>query len=817
MKQDRIEQTEPKVDLRTTGISSRSRASSCTAGPILLAVFLVILPALSRSAHASDVVLAWDANTEPVLAGYKLYYGTASRQYSTSIDVGNVISHTVTGLQAGIYYFAVTAYSSTEETGYSNEVSAVITAPDTTPPSNSGVTATGVTYSAASISWATDEPADTQLEYGLSGGYGCVTAVDPALAIAHAVALSGLSSSTTYHYRVRSKDAAGNLSVSGDFIFTTSAPPDTKPPLLTSIRSLSVSNNSATIAWTTDEPADTQVEHGQSTAYGTSTALISALVTSHSQSLSGLSPGSVYHFRVKSRDAAGNLAVSGDSTFTTTSLPDITSSLVAAYSFDEGTGDKAVDSSGGSNSAILNNAAWTSKAKYGKALSFNGKNSFVSAGVAGLPAVNAPKTISCWLNVSGGAGTTQSVIALANEAQHASVQQEFKSSQVGMLQYGDTWLVAGNSPPAKAWHHFAYTFDGTQNRFYIDGVLVSSSTIQPQAGSVAGFQIGRGIAGSDYFKGSIDEVRIYSRALSQEEITAVMNTAICGSQAGQSLSVAKMEIVGDDRELEGEAGVGSQDRLESGEDLAGAHDSRVAVDMRMSQRTYHIGDTVRTSASWLSNASSHDRIVELKTWLVAPGFAPIGVGEPGTDGSFVLPAGFDQDFGPLSLFEISADMPGGTYRLNARVIDPVTGDILHEDINPFTAEVGEEASRHNTTAKQRVEENPRVAIESHTSEFALDGRAELPGLRIANSGDTPATVELKVWIEAPGWRPIPVFVLGGEGSLVLPGGADLSLDRLAPSQPLERLTGGSYQLRSRILDPVTGQLFSETAGELVIR
>jgi len=58
----------------------------------------------------------------------------------------------------------------------------------------------------------------------------------------------------------------------------------------------------------TDEASDTQVEYGTSTSYGSSSTLNSSKVTSHSATLSGLQPSTTYHFRVKSRDAAGNLA-----------------------------------------------------------------------------------------------------------------------------------------------------------------------------------------------------------------------------------------------------------------------------------------------------------------------------------------------------------------------------------------------------------------------------------------------------------------------------------------------------------------------------
>src|SRR5204863_7801866 len=68
---------------------------------------------------------------------------------------------------------------------------------------------------------------------------------------------------------------------------------------------------------TTNEASDSQVDYGSTIAYGSSSALNGSLVTSHAGALSGLSGSSVYHYRVRSRDAAGNLATSGDFTFTT--------------------------------------------------------------------------------------------------------------------------------------------------------------------------------------------------------------------------------------------------------------------------------------------------------------------------------------------------------------------------------------------------------------------------------------------------------------------------------------------------------------------
>lgn len=86
--------------------------------------WLVLFICLVGNAWAAEVRLAWNANTEPDLAGYKIHYGTASGNYTTTIDVGNITTCTVPGLADGTrYYFAATAYdTSANDSCYSNEV-----------------------------------------------------------------------------------------------------------------------------------------------------------------------------------------------------------------------------------------------------------------------------------------------------------------------------------------------------------------------------------------------------------------------------------------------------------------------------------------------------------------------------------------------------------------------------------------------------------------------------------------------------------------------------------------------------------------------
>src|SRR6185312_2286694 len=111
------------------------------------------------------------------------------------------------------------------------------------------------------------------------------------------------------------RDAAGNRTTSAGVTVTVNN--DTTPPVLSGVVITNVGTTTATIGWTTDEAADSQVEFGLTTGYGSLSALDTSLVITHSVSLSGLAGGTLYHARVRSHDAAGNLAVSADTTLTT--------------------------------------------------------------------------------------------------------------------------------------------------------------------------------------------------------------------------------------------------------------------------------------------------------------------------------------------------------------------------------------------------------------------------------------------------------------------------------------------------------------------
>jgi len=94
---------------------------------------------------------------------------------------------------------------------------------DTTPPVIKNVSASSETETGAVITWATNEPGSSQVEYGKTTEYG-LTATSDELTTAHSITLSGLESNTDYRYRVKSKDKAGNEASSTDYSFATAVP-----------------------------------------------------------------------------------------------------------------------------------------------------------------------------------------------------------------------------------------------------------------------------------------------------------------------------------------------------------------------------------------------------------------------------------------------------------------------------------------------------------------------------------------------------------------------------------------------------------------
>lgn len=290
-----------------TGMSG---SPSSTCGPIILPVLSSVA---TSNVTGTGATITWLSD---IAADSTVEYGlTTSYGSTTATNAALVTSHSlrITGgmTTATLYHYRAVSNAGSGD-GYSAD--GTFTTAVVAYPVISAVASSGITSTTATITWTTNQQADSQVQYGLTTSYTDLTNVDTAWVTSHSVSLTGLTPSTTYHYRARSANSSDLLTNGSDMTFTTSAGADTTPPVISAITSSSITTVGATITWTTDEAADTQVEYGLTTSYGSTTTLAdtSPMVTSHSQGLTGLSSLTLYHYRVKSKDAAGNLATSGD-------------------------------------------------------------------------------------------------------------------------------------------------------------------------------------------------------------------------------------------------------------------------------------------------------------------------------------------------------------------------------------------------------------------------------------------------------------------------------------------------------------------------
>jgi hypothetical protein len=93
------------------------------------------------------------------------------------------------------------------------------------------------------------------------------------------------------------------------------------PPVIFAIAANNITESGAVIVWRTTEASTSLVEYGITPAYGSVTSLSPTRVTGHSKTIGGLQASTTYHYRISSADSTGNLAISGDNTFTTPEAP----------------------------------------------------------------------------------------------------------------------------------------------------------------------------------------------------------------------------------------------------------------------------------------------------------------------------------------------------------------------------------------------------------------------------------------------------------------------------------------------------------------
>lgn len=203
-----------------------------------------------------------------------------------------------------------------------------------------------------------------------------------------------------------------------------------------------------------------------------------------------------------------------------------TETLVLYLPFDEGTGDIANDLSGKNNNGTIIGAKWVD-GKIKKALEFDGK-SFVDIPHSSSLSLSAEITVMAWVYMGKNASGELAILSKGKWAAN-DLPYELTVTPGGTIFWqfyddGGRDSCAPPSPTTAEWHHIAGTYDGSIFKCYVDGVMKMDFGYKgklPQ--NNANVTVGkRSKAEECYFVGMIDEVAIFSSALSEDEIKSAM-------------------------------------------------------------------------------------------------------------------------------------------------------------------------------------------------------------------------------------------------------------------------------------------------------
>lgn len=163
------------------------------------------------------------------------------------------------------------------------------------------------------------------------------------------------------------------------------------------------------------------------------------------------------------------------------------------------------------------------------ALSFDGSSAYVGGAATNLPIGSAVRTMSCWINPSVSDGSVRYFMGYGDGTSNKAFELNHDNTRLSIdlafieMTYAIKFQIA-------TWYFIATTWDGTTLKLYINGVLVTSATPTVNTLATAGINVGRrGTSGGSYYKGKIDEPRIWNVALTGAQILSLYNTGVAPS------------------------------------------------------------------------------------------------------------------------------------------------------------------------------------------------------------------------------------------------------------------------------------------------
>ena len=182
----------------------------------------------------------------------------------------------------------------------------------------------------------------------------------------------------------------------------------------------------------------------------------------------------------------------------------------------------------GSNHGALSNGVTYTAGEVGQAFNFDGTSGYFIAPDAGLPSGNAPRSVEFWMRYEAGATGNHPPFIYGGQSGSSSFYVIVVGNRLYIGSYGGGDTPGSTIATDGNWHHIALTHDGGTARMYVDGQL-DAQVVRTYNTLLSGaFYMGAIGTTGDRFKGQVDELAVYNRALSQAEIVSIYQAGSAG-------------------------------------------------------------------------------------------------------------------------------------------------------------------------------------------------------------------------------------------------------------------------------------------------